>query len=214
MILRTYALYGQSRFILIPLIALWLLQLTLSSIAMHIGFALSLPPGFVGCVLTGSNMLSPALWVTPLITDSAIFLLTIWRTRNFIKEHKNTPTIYIFLRDGVMYFFVIFLANLLNTLICFLAVDDLKSVGASFSQLITATMISRLVLNLRSTGIALDGEATDPQMTSIKFMRQTLASLGGEVVSAFDRVNLDDDNDNDAIPISVQTFTIARNTAL
>ncbi|KAF9457304.1 hypothetical protein BDZ94DRAFT_1326365, partial [Collybia nuda] len=110
MILRTYALYGQSRFILIPLMALWILQLTSSSIAMHAGFPLSLPPGFVGCIFTGSSTLFPAVWVTPLITDSVIFPLTIWRTRNFIKEHKNTLTIYIFSRDGAMYFFIIFLA--------------------------------------------------------------------------------------------------------
>ncbi|EDR04975.1 uncharacterized protein LACBIDRAFT_330209 [Laccaria bicolor S238N-H82] len=35
--------------------------------------------------------------------------------------------------------------------------SDLKAVGASFSQLITATMISRLVLNLRSLSYVSDG---------------------------------------------------------
>jgi len=37
----------------------------------------------------------------------------------------------------------------MNTLIYFLALGDLKAVGASFSQIMTAIMVSRLQLNLR-----------------------------------------------------------------
>ncbi|EAU82334.2 hypothetical protein CC1G_06644 [Coprinopsis cinerea okayama7 len=59
-------------------------------------------------------------------------------------------TLHVFVRDGTIYFLVIFLANLMNTIIYFTAPEDLKAIGASFSQLITAAMVSRLVLNLRS----------------------------------------------------------------
>jgi hypothetical protein len=55
-----------------------------------------------------------------------------------------------FLKDGALYFAIIFGANLMNVVIFLFAVSDLKALGASSSQLITAVMISRLVLNLRT----------------------------------------------------------------
>jgi hypothetical protein len=95
------------------------------------------------------------------------------------------PTIYIFARDGALYFLVMFLANLMNTLIYFvshclpldsprpksfidihlqLAPLDLRALGASFSQLITSVMISRLVLNLRSLSTEYHSGSSGPNM--------------------------------------------------
>lgn len=44
------------------------------------------------------------------------------------------PTIARFVNDGLLYFLVIFAANLSNVLIYTFAVPDLKAFGASFSQ--------------------------------------------------------------------------------
>ena len=83
-----------------------------------------------------------ALWILPLITDSIIFLLTLHRSRRYWKNSGNTPcvlhpmtfilfpiyhgvhhrTIFIFARDGTMYFLVICMTNLLNTLVFFVSV--------------------------------------------------------------------------------------------
>lgn len=113
-------------------------------------------------------------------------------------------TINIFLRDGLLYFLVILIANLLNTLLFFvsflsklilfhhgaftnypqLAVDDLKGIGASFSQLITATMISRLVLNLRLP-VENSSEGMSTPSLPIKFLTRTIESLGGDMEPAF-----------------------------
>ncbi|KAF8164769.1 hypothetical protein B0H34DRAFT_210510 [Crassisporium funariophilum] len=150
MILRVYALYGRSWKILTFLMVLWAGQIAVSAAGLHTGFAVPLPPFLVGCILTGSSPLFPSLWVAPLILDSCIFVLTLWRTRRYIRESGKSPTLHIFMRDGALYFFIIFLANLMNTVIFFASPADLKAIGASFSQLITATMVSRLVLNLRS----------------------------------------------------------------
>lgn len=64
-----------------------------------------------GCIFTGSSTLfrmctvktangvslrflfTAALWVAPLITDSCIFLLTLSRTRTYLKHSKNTPCV-------------------------------------------------------------------------------------------------------------------------
>ncbi|KAF9040753.1 hypothetical protein BJ165DRAFT_1549707 [Panaeolus papilionaceus] len=173
------------------------LQFVLLNATLTISEAVPLPPFLVGnyqdfrwcCILTGDSILLPAVWVTPLITDSCIFVLTVWRTRQYLTHSGKTPIMHIFLRDGAMYFFIIFLANLMNTVFYFTAPDDLKAIGASFSQLITATMISRLVLNLRSvsdikessyhtTLAPLRGVRT-PEDT---FVGRTLGSLGAELV--------------------------------
>ncbi|PPR07614.1 hypothetical protein CVT24_004167 [Panaeolus cyanescens] len=191
MILRVYALYGQSKAVLAFLMLLWVVQISVSAAGLHTGFAVPLPDFLVGCILTGNSLLMPAVWVTPLITDSCIFILTVWRTRQYLTRSGKTPIMHIFLRDGAMYFFVIFLANLLNTVFYFTAVDDLKAIGASFSQLITATMISRLVLNLRSISDTKNVHSTYPStlapLRGVKtpedtFVGRTLGSLGAELV--------------------------------
>ncbi|KIM42738.1 hypothetical protein M413DRAFT_444405 [Hebeloma cylindrosporum] len=183
MILRVYALYGRSLPILIFLMILWGTQIAVSAIGLHTGFRVPLPPMLVGCILTGDSPIFPSLWVAPLITDSCIFILTLWRTRQYIKDSGMAPTIYIFVRDGALYFLVIFLANLMNTLIYFLSPVDLKAVGATFSQLITAVMISRLVLNLRSVSTEYHSGSSGPNMhrPDQSFMTRTIGNLGGEM---------------------------------
>ncbi|KAF8580551.1 hypothetical protein K439DRAFT_297887 [Ramaria rubella] len=149
MILRVYALYLANRYVLVFLLCILSGQIIVSAWAVHFGVRVPQPQGFPGCVLTGSSTWFAALWGAPLVTDSCIFCLTLWRTLRYRKSHGKMTTMQIILRDGTMYFFAIFGANLMNTLIYFLATEDLKAVGASFSQLLTSIMISRLQLNLR-----------------------------------------------------------------
>ncbi|KAJ3509774.1 hypothetical protein NLJ89_g5040 [Agrocybe chaxingu] len=152
MILRVYALYGRSNKILAFLGLLWLLQLVISLKGVSTGVAVQLPPfpPFVGCILTGPNNWFSVVWVGPLVTDTAIFVLMLWRIRRYIRSTESIPLLHIFVRDGLIYFLVIFLMNFMNALLFFLAPEDLKPIGAPFSAMMTAVMISRLVLNLRS----------------------------------------------------------------
>ena len=64
----------------------------------------------------------------------------------------------------------------------------MKAVGASFSQLITATMISRLVLNLRSAARSPPGGTYDGPSAgaAMKFMTRTVGNLGEELGTIFD----------------------------
>jgi len=190
MILRVYALYGRSIPIAIFLMILWAAQITVSAIGLHTGYRVPLPPMLVGCILAGNSTIFPSLWVSPLITDSCIFILTLWRTRQYLKDSGLAPTIYIFVRDGALYFLVIFAANLMNTLIYFLAPLDLRALGASFSQLITSIMISRLVLNLRYAYSESDPHSESGSASPINirrgnpeqsFLTRTIGNLGEDV---------------------------------
>ncbi|TFK44698.1 hypothetical protein BDQ12DRAFT_730726 [Crucibulum laeve] len=151
MILRVYALYLGNKLILAFLLSLLAGQVIVSGWAVHNGMRVPQPPNFPGCVLTGKNTFFAALWGAPLVTDSCIFILTMWRTVTYMRRHGRMTAMQILLRDGTMYYFAIFGVNLMNTLIYFLALGDLKAVGASFSQILTSIMISRLQLNLRYT---------------------------------------------------------------
>ncbi|KAJ3513298.1 hypothetical protein NLJ89_g3026 [Agrocybe chaxingu] len=129
-----------------------------------------------------------SLWIAPLVTDSCLFVLTLWRARRYLRNggyaDQKLRIVQIVLRDGTLYFFVIFLANLMNTMIYFFSSAlDLKAIGASFSQLITSVMVSRLVLNLRSVPLpsasGLYHATSYPMVAS--FLDLTLHHLGEEV---------------------------------
>ncbi|EKM76022.1 hypothetical protein AGABI1DRAFT_109104 [Agaricus bisporus var. burnettii JB137-S8] len=165
----------------VALVAVGQGQIIISIVGLKDGFAVPLPPGLVGCILTGSNTLFPSVWIAPLVTDSFIFLLTIYRTKENIRtlftSVSNGATsvtdraVTILLRDGLMYYFLIFLANLMNCLIYFIAEPDIKPIGASFSQLLTCTVISRLVLNLRSLSHGKSGDTSKRNATPFHHQR-------------------------------------------
>lgn len=167
MILRVYAIYNRSSRTLVLLLVLWAVQIIMSAYGLRTGYPAPLPKGLAGCILSGQGPLFPFVWISPLVTDTVIFSLTIYRTKHYL-HHLISPSmsesvaraLMILVRDGTMYFFFIFLANLMNTLIFFFAPTDVKEIAASFSQLLTSTMLSRLVLNLRSLSIVKDMTTT------------------------------------------------------
>ncbi|KAF4616036.1 hypothetical protein D9613_011372 [Agrocybe pediades] len=160
MILRIFALYNRKIWVISFLGVLWAGQIVLSSVGISSGYPAPLPPTFVGCILFGSSALFPSIWITPLITDTCIFVLTLWRTKTHFRYFNITPTLRLFMRDGFLYFFTIFAVNLLNMLLYLLAPEDLKAVGASFSQMLTSTIVSRLILNLRGASYHSDRDTT------------------------------------------------------
>lgn len=188
LILRVYALYSRCSRILCFLMVLWVAQITVSCVGLRSGYRVQLPLQLVGCILTGRGTLFPAIWVTPLITDTCICILTLWRTRKYIRRSRNMPTLHIFIRDGILYFLLICMVNLMNTLVYFLAVSDLKAIGASLSQLLTSVMISRLVLNLRSAPeLSSNTVICEPTATTpMKFMTRAIGDLGGELQTILD----------------------------
>ncbi|EKM75998.1 hypothetical protein AGABI1DRAFT_131716 [Agaricus bisporus var. burnettii JB137-S8] len=172
MILRVVAVYQGSQKVFTFLLFLWTGQIIISAVGLRTGFVVPLPPGLVGCILTGSGTLFPSVWIAPLVTDSFIFLLTIYRTghnighffTSFASGGITDRAVTLLLRDGVVYYFLILIANLMNALLYFLAEPDIKPIGASFSQLLTSTVLSRLVLNLRSLSSRNQGHTTGGTM--------------------------------------------------
>ncbi|KAF7783248.1 hypothetical protein Agabi119p4_2624 [Agaricus bisporus var. burnettii] len=180
MILRVVAIYRGSKKILVFLLFLWTSQLILSVMGLRTGFTLPLPRGFVGCSFTGTDAMFSSMWIAPAITDSFVFLLTVYRTKQNIghllasvRRGSGSFTdraISILLRDGALYYFVIFLANVMNALFFFLADPGIKPIAAPFNQLLLCTVVSRLVLNLRSLSRSNQDRTTI--MSTIQFSDQ------------------------------------------
>ncbi|KAI0646175.1 hypothetical protein C8Q79DRAFT_961341 [Trametes meyenii] len=156
-ILRLYSIYSKSNVVLYGFSALLLLELGIKIWAFTDGTMLQLPPGFVGCILTGRSSPGDRIiytWVAELVFDSVVFFATLYRTiqlyrRTLIGEALSLIT--VIMRDGIMYFAAIFVSNLVTVLIFVFATQpDLKVINASFSTLITSLMVSRLMLNLRA----------------------------------------------------------------
>ncbi|RPD65341.1 hypothetical protein L226DRAFT_531073 [Lentinus tigrinus ALCF2SS1-7] len=154
-ILRLYSIYSKSRAVLYGFSMLLVTELAVKIWAFTDGVMLQLPPGFVGCILTGRSSPGDRIiytWVAELVFDSAVFFATLYRTiqlyrRTIIGEALSLIT--VIMRDGIMYFAAIFVSNLVTVLIFVFAPNDLKVINASFSTLITSLMVSRLMLNLR-----------------------------------------------------------------
>ncbi|RXW20774.1 hypothetical protein EST38_g5085 [Candolleomyces aberdarensis] len=160
------------------MIFVWFLlaaQIAIKIWAFTDGVRLNLPDELVGCILVGRHHLSVHVlcfpgnptnlflentrriaftWIAELIFDTAIFALTLWRTVRMYRvqlNHNRPMSLFVLIiRDGIVYFGVIFAANLGNTLVFLLAPDDLKAINASFSTLITTLLVSHLILNLKS----------------------------------------------------------------
>ncbi|KAG8712033.1 hypothetical protein FRC08_015121 [Ceratobasidium sp. 394] len=170
-----------------------------------------LPEGLVGCIMTGRGEYLAAFWLAPLAMDTVITTLTVFKTLKYLRQqHGHIELVKIILRDGLLYFAVILVANLSNCLVYYLAPPDLKVIGASFSQIITIMMISRLQLNLRSDSICSpgvftsrldqtftlphDNRTSEPSGTSTfssslsRFFASTVAELGKDIGDPHDDI--------------------------
>jgi len=208
-ILRLYSIYSRSNRILIAFTLLLLAELGTKIWAFTDGTALQLPPGLVGCILTGKSAPGKRIvytWVAELVFDSAVFFATLYRTLCLYRSthiSEAQSLIGLIMRDGIMYFAVIFASNLVTVLIFLLAPDDLKVVNASFSTLITSLMVSRLMLNLRGAVLRrkpsiaryrisetttsmrpipiFHSDSTSPQLKTYDFASSIIGNLGEPV---------------------------------
>jgi len=74
-------------------------------------------PVVTGCVLQGSTEFFWAMWIPSLVLETTMLVLTIARTARHLRERAETSIIHIILRDGVIYFSVIFVFMLSNLLV-------------------------------------------------------------------------------------------------
>ncbi|KAG6872449.1 hypothetical protein C0995_009706 [Termitomyces sp. Mi166 len=151
-ILRLYAIYSRSLTVAVLGGIFLAAELGIKIWSFTDGTSLDLPEGLVGCILVGRTQLRFAFtWIVELVFDSYVFFSTVYRVfqHNRLRHGTEETLLDRIFRDGVLYFAVIFVANLVTVLLFMLAPPDIKAINASFSTLITNLMVSRLILNLR-----------------------------------------------------------------
>ncbi|KAF8585736.1 hypothetical protein K439DRAFT_1632417 [Ramaria rubella] len=161
MILRTFALYGLNKRLLAFLAFLWGVGIAFMVFTvLYLGVPLNLPPELIvasklcllGHQVTAS---SSVFWAGPLLLDTVIIVLTIRKTGMYRKEVRwegaatSMAVVKIYLIDGILYYFVVCLAHLLNLLLTVFAPDGFKNIAGSFSQTLTTLVVCRLVISLR-----------------------------------------------------------------
>jgi len=154
LLLRTWAIWRRSRNILICLSVLLVLCIAAAS-GSTLYESLTVmkvpsPDGIRPCETTYPKPnVFYGLWVSLIVFDFAIVTLTLIKMLPALHPNQPTPFIAQLLRDGVIYFVVIFLASVANVIVITTAPPALATMLVTFYRSITSTLCSRLVLNLR-----------------------------------------------------------------
>jgi len=156
MMLRVGALYAWNRRILALLGTIWLVQMGVNGGLLRYGVPVQHNdiPGFTGgCTMIFDEKLgfwpSSTAWL-PLIYDTVVFTLTVMKTYRSIRSKTAGLLMRALLRDGILYFSVIFVTNVVLCMMIIYSSAGLKNIVAQFELLITVTMMSRITLHLRT----------------------------------------------------------------
>ncbi|KAH9023394.1 hypothetical protein EDB85DRAFT_2277903 [Lactarius pseudohatsudake] len=157
--MRVYALYNKNNHILLALAALAGASIIVGFIAIATesdDVVIRVPPPIMpichlslGLSEEGSSFLCIA-WGGLLAFDVTVFVLTLYKA---VKMGHNTPLIQKLVRDGSLYFVVLFFVNLANILTLHFAPTLLKNSATPLTNVLSSTLISRLMLRLRSDRI-------------------------------------------------------------
>ncbi|KAH8922486.1 hypothetical protein BT69DRAFT_237652 [Atractiella rhizophila] len=113
--------------------------------------ALRLPPGLRGCLSVRADQNNQwAFWLPLLLYDTTA---TIFMLKPVLAHCGTTPPsrlLSIFLRDGVLYFIIVFACNLINLIYFCIPSVLIPGLNSSLAILFTTMMASRIVLHLRS----------------------------------------------------------------
>lgn len=193
MIMRVYALYERSRCVLALL--LWVAVCGIVVGGWAFSSLPSTPPAVlaptqapsIGCPANGSltsgqGLDVAAAWSGQLLFDALVFGLTLWRSV-YSRTPRRRSITDVLLRDGCLYFAVMSAANLGNIIALLVANDNVKNIADSFTSIISATMISRLMLNLRDPSIAGPAVAAFPPLSHPSAFATTRGLPGTETTT-------------------------------
>jgi len=98
-----------------------------------------------------SGAASASAWI-PLLYDTIIFGLTLYRTVPPIYREEASYIIKRLLEDGILYYSVIFSVTFVLTFMIVAAPPGTKNIAAQMEQLVTVAMMSRITIHLKRAG--------------------------------------------------------------
>ncbi|MBW0508732.1 hypothetical protein O181_048447 [Austropuccinia psidii MF-1] len=157
LVVRTYALWGRNKYILVILLS----GLTIECVVLF--FAVTrfqpvptrdpLDPNSRGACIAGGGPgghdWTMAYWVSPIVMDTVMLVLSSIRALQYHRKGVDSSVFQTFLKDGILYYVVVFAVNLINTIFYALPSQALQAINSPMSLLMTSIMCSHIVLSLR-----------------------------------------------------------------
>ncbi|KAG7087337.1 hypothetical protein E1B28_013313 [Marasmius oreades] len=214
MILRVHAVYAEATWVLWLMLPIFIGHLVVMGWAIPAGGPANLPPGFIGCIpkpKAGTGLRLPSIYIAALVFDATVFALTLGRAIYYRASSPLIPLMTLVIRDGTLYFAVIFVVNLTNGFMMALAPPDLSVINAPFASMIRTILVSRLMFNLRAAADTqvVSCSSRDPQnhiIFSSHGATQTLSTFGavGRTPTFFSWIGADEF----AVPLPDKIFKL------
>lgn len=156
LVVRTYALSGNSRNILIYL----LIQFVVISTAVLVILVIFLRslrygtpplPTVMGCYPTEGSKILFADFVLLMLNETAIMILTLWIGIKRYRHSRN-PLIVTLYRDGIFYFIYLFLISAANIVVLVVGPPELIDLVDTFQRVMHSILSTRILLHVRNTG--------------------------------------------------------------
>ncbi|KLO13006.1 hypothetical protein SCHPADRAFT_940778 [Schizopora paradoxa] len=101
---------------------------------------------------------SLSAWL-PLIYDTIVIALTLLKCREPVKQKTASFIIRTLVRDGLLYYSVIFTINIILAIMIVTAPPGIKNITAQLEQLLTVAMMSRITLSLKRPSVVDEDDA-------------------------------------------------------
>ncbi|KAL0947698.1 hypothetical protein HGRIS_013784 [Hohenbuehelia grisea] len=151
---RVYAVNVRKKLVLGILIPVWIVQACLQSDALSQTQPVVFPPSnaIFGCILVGKPDFPNFIYfflVPTVIFDALAFALLVYGLHGRIRRGSQSTIFRLVLRDGIMYFGILFALNVTWTFTSRFLVNDLKNIFGFFNTVITIILMSRLTLHVK-----------------------------------------------------------------
>ncbi|KAL4249183.1 hypothetical protein ABKN59_006956 [Abortiporus biennis] len=153
MFLRVYAMYPRRWAILAFVFIIFLVELSVNAWLLTHGVVVVHNRAIHACTMifdqnVPGHIASASAWL-PLLYDTVILILTLNRTLQPVRHQAAGKIMRVLLRDGILYYSVIFSINLVLTLMIASAPPGIQNITAQLEYLLTVAMMSRITIHLK-----------------------------------------------------------------
>ncbi|KAL4269127.1 hypothetical protein AB1N83_003805 [Pleurotus pulmonarius] len=195
--LRTIAVWSQKWYIVVPLVAIILAHwsLLLHGVLLKAAWI----PG-VGCAITETNSnLLAITFIYSMSFDFLVLLLTGWKLAFPGNVAPRSRLVNLIFNDGLIYFVIAFLSNLIATIFMKLNLNPVMSIIANVPAAIASTIVAcravRRLTNYTNTG---------PEVFQSTTHGTTLAFRSG--AQSVNRPKVDTSKANEGVHVQMETF--------
>ncbi|EJC98748.1 uncharacterized protein FOMMEDRAFT_170954 [Fomitiporia mediterranea MF3/22] len=188
LVLRTWAIWGQTKKITITLLIWIFVNLTSDLVIVVLYFSsvtfTPLPEGLSGCLISTGNSLLVGTWILLMIFEAGILALMVLKGVQMYrgsvdKQHRKTELYKAVFRNGAIFYVYIFTLSVANVIVISRLPRDLSTLLASVERVMHAILTERLLLTLRRIGHEQE-EKNDDSLNSIQFQKLKKRAVDSE----------------------------------